>query len=69
MAAPRGAEVEHGVTAVPCGTEVLHVYATGLNGGHRMTCRLTTVPLPSTFEEPTGLACRRCSPRMVAKVA
>ena len=33
MAAPRGAEVEHGVTAVPCGTEVLHVYATGLNGG------------------------------------
>ena len=33
MAAPRGAEVELGVTAVPCGTEVLHVYATGLNGG------------------------------------
>ena len=33
MAAPRGAEVELGVTAVPCGTEVLHVYATGLYGG------------------------------------
>ena len=33
MAAPRGAEVEYGVTAVPCGTEVLHIHATGLNGG------------------------------------
>ena len=32
MAAPIGAEVELQDTAVPIGTEVLHVYSTGLNG-------------------------------------
>ena len=31
-AAPSGAEVELQDTAVPSGTEVLHVYSTGLNG-------------------------------------
>ena len=31
MAAPGGAQMEQGDTAVPGGTEVVHVYSTGLN--------------------------------------
>ena len=57
-AAPSGAEVELQDTAVPIGTEVLHVYSTGLNG---------SLPL-FTYVAHMDLVCPRCMPKQTCPV-
>ena len=49
MAAPIGAEMEVKDTAVPIGTEVLHVYSTGLNGSLPRDMPATTFHLRGAY--------------------
>ena len=66
MAAPGGTQVEQGDTAVPGGTEVLHVYSTGLNGSlpHDMPAEQSS----ATSVERMDPACPKCMPTKVAKL-
>ena len=67
-AAPSGAEVELQDTAVPIGTEVLHVYSTGLNGSLPRDLPAEQSAATVHLRGAYGPVCPRCMPTKAANL-